>query len=69
MILLREWREKRGMTQAELSRASGVPQQTISSIETEARSNPRMETLFALCGPLGCAITDLVKTDRQGERT
>ncbi len=67
MVLLREMREKRGLTQAELSKLSGVPQQTISSLETEVRSNPRMETLCALCGPLQCGVTDLYKPDKRSE--
>ena len=67
MVLLREMREKAGLSQTELAKLSGVPQQTISSIESEARLNPRIETLVALCGPLNCAITDLIKIDRQGE--
>lgn len=33
MIRLRELREAKGMTQARLARASGVPQPTISRIE------------------------------------
>lgn len=67
MVLLREWREKRGLTQAELSKLSGVPQQTISSLETGERANPRADTLFALCIPLQCEITDLVKPNMPGE--
>ena len=63
MIALKEMRLKRKMTQQELARKSGVLQQTIASIETGARANPGVMTLYPLCIVLKCTVDDLIRTD------
>lgn len=55
---LKRWRTQAGMTQAELSRASGVDESTISQIENGHRA-PQQETLDALLAALGLTIPDL----------
>lgn len=54
----REIRLARGvarLTQAELSRKSGVPQETISRIE-RGRANPTMSTLEKLARAMGAKV-------------
>ena len=63
MILLRQEREKKGLSQTELARLSGVKQQNISMIESGDRKNPGIETLNALAVALGCDLRDLYKPD------
>lgn len=63
MIMLREAREKAGLTQKQLSELSGVPQQTISMIETEARRNPGAVTLFKLVSALNIKMEDLISVE------
>lgn len=63
MILLREKREQRGLTQFQLSQLSGVPQQTISAIESKVRTNPGIETIRLLCLALQCPIDEIVVED------
>lgn len=65
MVNLRSMREKRKLTQRELSTRSGVPQQTISSIESGERRNPGVETLYLLCCVLKCTIDDLYIPDHE----
>lgn len=67
MILLKQAREDAKLSQLELSRKSGVPQQTISSIESGARTNPGIETMYALAAALGKKIDDLFSTDERRE--
>ena len=58
-------REKRNMTQKELSQASGVPQQIISNIETQRSKNPGVFTINKLAKALRCSIYDLID-EREG---
>lgn len=68
MILLRQAREKKGLTQAQLSLLSGVPQQTISAIESVSRKNPGIDTLLQIASALGCTVDDLLdKNKKEGE--
>ncbi len=63
MILLRQEREKKKMSQAELARLSGVKQQNISQIENGTIRNPGIETMNTLAVALGCDLRDLYKPD------
>lgn len=53
-------RIKRRLTQKELSELSGVPQQTISAIETGARRDPGASTLAMIAKALKCTVDDLI---------
>lgn len=59
-IKLEEMRKKRGITQCELSRRSGVPQPIISMIERGDTPNPGIITLHKLATALKCTVDDLV---------
>ncbi len=63
MILLRQEREKKGLSQTELARLSGVKQQSISMIERGEQKNPGIETLNALAVALRCDLRDLYKPE------
>jgi transcriptional regulator with XRE-family HTH domain len=52
---LREARERAKLTQDALAQQSGVPQSTISSIESDANPNPTHKTIHALAKALGIA--------------
>lgn len=67
MILLREMREKKKLSQYQLAVMSGVPQQTISAIESRKRVNPGVETLYPLAKALDCLVDDLYKDDGEEE--
>lgn len=68
MVLLRQIREKKGMSQKQLSAISKIPQQTISSIENETRKNPGIETLLPIANALGCTLDELVGKSKKKER-
>ena len=65
IVKLREMREKRGWTQAELSRRSGVPQPMISEIESSEVKFPRVDALYKLAQALRCMVDDLIVTDER----
>ena len=52
MILLKDIREEKGITQKQLAERSGIPQATIGMIETGARKSPGIETLWPLAKAL-----------------
>lgn len=60
MVILQKMRERRKMTQEELSKASGIKQQTISAIESGKNKYPRVDTLYALAKALKCTVDDLI---------
>lgn len=63
---LRERREERGLSQADLGEAVGVTRQTINSIE-RGRYNPSLELAFALAAFFDCRIEDLFEPERDPE--
>ena len=65
-ILLEQMRNKRGWSQAELSRRSGIPQPMISEIERGIVLNPTVLTLHKLTTALKCAIDDLIEEEVAG---
>ena len=67
MIKLKEIREKRGLSQAELSRLSGVNASTIGMLEAGAREYPRLDTAQKLANALRCRLDDLLTSDEKKE--
>jgi len=57
---LRRLRDRKPWTQAELSRASGVPLQTIKDIERGASKRPRNRTVRALADALQVSASYLL---------
>ena len=68
MVVLRQKREERRMSQQELAQLSKVPQQTISMIESGQRADPRIGTLVRLAAALGCEVMDLWQPDEESVR-
>lgn len=63
-ILLKEYRTKRGLSQADLSKRSTVPQPVISEIETGGVKSPQIDTLFKLARALRCTVDDLIQEEK-----
>lgn len=59
--MIRELREKKGWSQSELARRSGVKQGVLSYIESGKTKNPRVDTLSAIALALGVTVEKLVK--------
>lgn len=68
MILLREIRLKKNMTQQELSAASGIAQGVISDIESGATKNPRFDTVVKLAKALECPISEFLTSTASDEK-
>lgn len=57
------WREKRGMSQSDLSKLIGVSDKTVSSWEIN-RTEPKMGMIEKICTALNCRKTDIIGGDR-----
>lgn len=57
--MLLEVRKMKGISQAELSRKSGIPQGVISYIESGRTKSPRIDTMLAIAKALDCTIDEL----------
>ena len=67
MFNLKGYPEKRGLSQAELSRLSGVNASTIGMLEAGAREYPRLDTAQKLANALHCRLDDLLTSDDKQE--
>lgn len=56
---IREVRESRGISLSALAREAGIGKATLSQLESGQR-NPTIETLYAICGPLGAPLSSLI---------
>lgn len=63
---LRRMRVKKGLSQSELSDASGVPIKTIQEFEqrTGRIDSTKLNTLCSLCLALDCKIADIVEDEK-----
>ena len=52
-------RERMGITQNALAKATGIPQSVISDIESGKTKNPRIDTLEAIAEALNVTVEDL----------
>jgi len=64
---LREWRERRRLSQREAAELVGIRQQSWSAIETGRHQNPHRVTLIGIARVLGCDVRDLTRVPRPGE--
>ena len=58
-LRIRELRGGLGLSLSELARRAGIGKSSLSDIEA-GRRNPTIETLYALCTPLGVPMTALI---------
>ena len=56
--------KEKGISQAELSRRSGVPASTISSLINRNNERVAIESLLKLCEVIGCDINEYIDTLR-----
>ena len=61
VVNIREWREKRGLTQIQLAEAVGARQATISDFETGKTRRIELDLLEALARALKCKPADLLE--------
>ena len=65
MMLLKEIRMSRGISQEELERRSGISRVTISMLETGKQKNVTIKTLTSLALALGVTVSDFFLENRK----
>jgi transcriptional regulator with XRE-family HTH domain len=60
---LKELRKAKDLSQMDLARASGLSLSIITQLEQGRASDPKLSTLKALAGALGCTLDDLGQND------
>lgn len=53
-------KKERGLTNAQLSALSGVTLSTLDKLTSGANTNPKLDTLLALCRALGCTLNEFM---------
>jgi transcriptional regulator with XRE-family HTH domain len=61
-------RSRRGVSKAELARASGLPEQSVRRLLTDEKSNPKVDTLFSMLRTMGYEIRLVPARSRARER-
>lgn len=61
-LRIKQYRERRGWTQAELAERAGLPQSSIASYEL-GKSEPRVSAVLMIAEALGVRFSDLVDLD------
>ena len=59
--MIKKLRQKKGWTQTELSRRSGVKQGVLSDIENGKTKHPRCDTLAAIAAALDVPVEKLIR--------
>ena len=64
MEKIKEWREKRHMTQEELAKKSGISRVTISLLESGRQTVSKSSTLEAIAKALGVKVSVFFSSNR-----
>ena len=56
--IINQLKKEKGLTNAQLATASGITLSTIDKITAGINTNPKLDTLQAICGVLGCKLDD-----------
>lgn len=57
---LKNIREKKGLSQSQLSKSSGVSNVYISNLENAIKKNPSLDLITKLANALGCSVNDIL---------
>ena len=58
--IINELKKEQGLTNAQIAAMSGVTQSTLDKITSGANTNPKLDTLQAICRVLGCTLNDFM---------
>lgn len=58
--IINKIKKEKGLTNAQISKLSGVTLSTLDKITSGVNTNPKLDTLQAICKVLGCTLNDFV---------
>lgn len=59
--IINRLKKEKGLTNAQIAKMSGVTLSTLDKITSGANTNPKLDTLQAICGVLGCTLNDFME--------
>lgn len=62
--IVREEREKKGMSQNQLAKKAGIAQASLNALESKT-NNPSVETLYLLANALNCSVSKLLGESKE----
>ena len=62
------FRNKKGMTQGDIFRATGLERSFLSRLESGAVQSPRFKTIALLAFAFGVSVTEFIKVAEGGEK-
>jgi transcriptional regulator with XRE-family HTH domain len=67
--LIKQYREKTGLTQAAVAKIAGSSRPQLAELESGSVANPTIKTIQAIAKALGCQVTDFFITPEEADRT
>ena len=62
-------KKEKGLTNAQIAKMSGITLSTLDKITSGANTNPKLDTLQAICRVLGCTLDDFSEHPKKDEKT
>lgn len=59
--IINRLKKEKGLTNAQIAKMSGVTLSTLDKITSGVNTNPKLDTLQAICGVLGCTLNDFME--------
>lgn len=67
--IINKLKKEKGLTNAQISKLSGVTLSTLDKITSGVNTNPKLDTLQAICKVLGCSLNDFVDSADSTQKT
>lgn len=67
--IINKLKKEKGLTNAQISALSGVTLSTLDKITSGANTNPKLDTLQAICRVLGCSLDDFSDIPQKSIKT
>lgn len=58
--IINRLKKEKGLTNAQIAKMSGITLSTLDKITSGANTNPKLDTLQAICSVLGCTLNDFI---------
>lgn len=62
-------KKEKGLTNAQIAKMSGITLSTLDKITSGANTNPKLDTLQAICRVLGCTLDDFSEHPQKDKKT
>ncbi len=62
-------KKEKGLTNAQIAKMSGVTLSTLDKITSGVNTNPKLDTLQAICNVLGCTLNDFMTPSPENKKS